>query len=149
MPDPVDAWAYLLKVHAALVPVLDRELQRAHQLPLTWYDVLLELNAAPERRLTMSELGTRAVVSRTRVSRVVDELAAAGLVTREANPADRRSAYAVLTAAGRDRLRTAAPTYLAGIRRHFTGHLNDEELATLTSVLRRVLDASASSTSSR
>ena len=88
------AWAALLRVHAALVPVLDRELQAACNLPLTWYDVLLELNSAPGRRLSMGELGRVAVVSRSRVSRVVDQLAADGLVIREANPDDRRSAYA-------------------------------------------------------
>src|SRR6266545_4971679 len=113
MDNAVSAWANLLKVHAALVPELDRELQQRHQTPLTWYDVLLELNAAPERRLTMGELGQRVTVSRTRVSRVVDELSRAGLVTRESHPADKRSAYAVLTQAGRNRLRQAAPTYLA------------------------------------
>src|SRR5687767_10205729 len=96
----VAAWAALLRVHAAVVPALDRELQAACSLPLTWYDVLLELNYAPERRLSMGELGQRAVVSRTRVSRVVDALAEAGLVTRESNPDDRRSAYATLTDAG-------------------------------------------------
>ena len=63
--DNTAAWAGLLRVHAALVPVLDQELQAAHGLPLTWYDVLLELNSAPERRLTMGELGAKAVVSRS------------------------------------------------------------------------------------
>ena len=72
--DVAETWGALLKVHAALVPRFDRELQEAHGLPLTWYDVLLELNAAPERRLTMGQLGSVAAVSRTRVSRVVDEL---------------------------------------------------------------------------
>jgi hypothetical protein len=52
-------------------------------------------------------------LSRTRVSRLVDELVGAGLVARESNPADRRSAYALLTDLGRSRLRAAAPTYLA------------------------------------
>src|SRR3954452_5526571 len=104
----VGAWAALLRVHAALVPVLDRELQRACGLPLTWYDVLLELNSAPGRRLSMGELGEVAVVSRSRVSRVVDQLAAQGLVARQVNPDDRRSAYAPITEAGRKRLRAAA-----------------------------------------
>src|SRR5918998_2174846 len=99
------AWAALLRVHAAVVPALDRALQAACGLPLTWYDVLLELNAAPGRRLSMGELGQAAVVSRSRVSRVVDQLAAGGLVVREANPDDRRSAYATITDAGRQRLR--------------------------------------------
>jgi DNA-binding MarR family transcriptional regulator len=133
------AWSALLRVHAALVPVLDAELQAAHNLPLTWYDVLLELNAVPEKQLTMSQLGTVAVVSRSRVSRVVDELVRAGLVERVANPADRRSAFARITTAGRARLRAAAPTYLAGIELHFTRHLTDREAATVASALEKVL----------
>jgi len=133
------AWAALLRVHAALVPALDQELQGAHRLPLTWYDVLLELNAAPEKRLTMSQLGAVAVISRSRVSRVVDELVRAGLVERQPNPDDGRSAFAKITTAGRARLRSAAPTYLAGIERHFTRHLSEDEATVVTAALRRVL----------
>src|SRR3954469_5218196 len=99
--DIAASWGALLKVHAALVPRLARELQETHSLPLTWYDVLLELNTAPERRLTMGQLGAVAAVSRTRVSRVVEELVRAGLVAREPNLADGRSAFAALTPAGR------------------------------------------------
>lgn len=139
--DAVAAWGALLKVHAALVPRLDRALQESHGIPLTWYDVLLELNSAPGRRLTMGELGEVAAVSRTRVSRVVDELVAAGLVSREVNPEDRRSAHAVLTPRGRDRLRKAAPTYLAGIARHFSDHLGAREAATIATGLQHVLAA--------
>ena len=141
MADKVAAWAGVLKVYAALVPVLDRELKDAHDLPLTWYDILLELNAAPGRRLTMGELGRRAVVSRTRTVRVVDELVGAGLVVREQNPDDRRSAYAALTDEGRRRFRDAAPTYLAGIERHFSRHLSDGEAAAVAAALGRVLEA--------
>jgi len=137
------AWSALLRVHAALVPVLDAELQAAHNLPLTWYDVLLELNAAPEKQLTMSQLGKVAVVSRSRVSRVVDELVQAGLVERVPNPADRRSAFARITPAGRARLRAAAPTYLAGIEHHFTRHLTEREAATIATALEKVLKARA------
>jgi len=139
--DRTAAWAALLRVHAAVLPVLDQELQAAHGLPITWYDVLLELNSAPGRRLTMSELGTVAVVSRSRVSRVVDELVRAGLVEREPNPRDGRSAYARITPDGRTRLRTAAPTYLAGIERHFTGRMTAAEARTVAAALEKVLRA--------
>jgi DNA-binding MarR family transcriptional regulator len=128
-------------VHAALVPQLDRELQAACGLPLTWYDVLLELNSAPGRRLSMGELGAVAVVSRSRVSRVVDQLAAAGLVAREANPDDRRSAYATITEAGRARLRAAAPVYLGGIERHFTARMSAAEARGVATALEKVLAA--------
>jgi DNA-binding MarR family transcriptional regulator len=135
------AWAALLRVHAALVPVLDRELQAACGLPLTWYDVLLELNSAPGRRLSMGELGQAAVVSRSRVSRVVDQLAAGGLVVREANPEDRRSAYASITEAGRKRLRAAAPVYLGGIERHFSAQMSTADARTTAGALGKVLAA--------
>jgi len=114
-------------VHAAVVPKLERELSSTG-LRLSWYDVLLELNAAPGRTLRMTELGARVVLSRERVSRVVAELERAGLVRREPNPDDGRSSFAVVTAQGRSRLRAAAPTYLAGIERHYTSHLSDQEV---------------------
>ena len=143
-PDPlspgVRAWAALLRAHAALVPVLDRELQAVAGLPLAWYDVLLELSVAPERRLLMTELSARVVLSRTRVSRVVDELERAGYVERQAHPSDRRSTYAAMTAAGRRRFRAAAPVYLRGIADHFARHMSATELTTIAAALDRVLD---------
>src|SRR5215207_5794421 len=141
--DIAETWGALLKVQAALVPRFDRELQEAHGLPLTWYDVLLELNAAPERRLTMGQLGAVAAVSRTRVSRVVDELLRAGLVAREPNPDDGRSAFAVLTSRGRAVLREAAPTYVAAVQRDFASHLTAREAAVMAGALRKVLAAGA------
>ncbi len=141
--DLADTWGALLKVHAALVPRLDRELHETHGLPLTWYDVLLELNAAPQRRLTMGQLGAVAAVSRTRVSRVVDELVGAGLVTREPNPDDGRSAFAALTPAGRAALSTAAPTYVAAVQREFADHLTAHEAEVVARALRKVLAAGA------
>lgn len=136
-----EAWGALLQVQAAVVPVIDRRLRAETGIPLSWYDVLLELYGAPQRRLTMSELGERVVLSRSRVSRVVDELVADGLITREPNPADARSAYATLSTEGVARFRQAAPVYLAAIDDEFASHLSDRELQSLTSSMRRVLAA--------
>src|SRR5215470_17590400 len=130
----VDAWRGLLVAHSRLVPAVEADLRAAGQVSLSWYDVLLELNAAPGRRLRRSELGQRAVLSRTRVSRVVDELAAAGLAERQPDQADGRSSFAVLTQAGRNALRRAWPVYRQAIRRHLGACLTAEhrrELATL------------------
>jgi DNA-binding MarR family transcriptional regulator len=132
------AWAALLQTHAELVPRLDRDLQQATGLPLSWYDILLELAAAPGRRLTMTELGERAVVSRTRVSRIVNELETAGLVNREGNPDDGRSAFAVMTPDGLARYRAAVPPYLASIEKHFAAALTDKELESVAAALRKV-----------
>jgi DNA-binding MarR family transcriptional regulator len=137
--DHVRAWAAVLRVHAAVVPRLERDLA-AVGMPLSWYDVLLELNSAPDHRLRMTELGAKAVLSRERVSRVVDELERAGLARRERNPDDGRSLLAVITDEGRARLRAAAPTYLTGIERHFGTHVGDDATA-IAAALERVVEA--------
>ena len=133
-----DAWGTLLQTHAALVPELDRSLRSHTGLPLAWYDVLLELDAAEDGRLRMSELAERAVLSRTRISRVVDELIRAGLVLKEPNPTDARSSYAVITADGRQRFEASAPHYVEQIERRFAAGLTDDELRTIARALRRV-----------
>jgi DNA-binding MarR family transcriptional regulator len=89
----------------------------------------------------MTELGERVVLSRTRVSRLVDELQREGYVTREPHPTDRRSTFATITPAGRRRLRAAAPVYLAGIANRFASHLEPDELAVIATALERVRDA--------
>jgi len=138
--DRIAAWAALLRTHAAVLPKLERALSPTG-LPLTWYDVLLVVNAAPDRRLRMSELGRQAVVSRERVSRVVTELESHGLIERRANPDDKRSSYAVITAEGRRRLRSAAPTYLAAVEQHFLSYLTDGEIRTLATALGKLVAA--------
>ncbi|MFF0492141.1 MarR family winged helix-turn-helix transcriptional regulator [Nocardia sp. NPDC004068] len=130
------AWSALLRVHAQLVPELDAALRRATGMPLSWYDVLLELDGP--QRLRMSDLGERVVLSRTRVSRLITELASEGLVRREANPDDGRSAFVSITDAGRERLREAAPHYLSGIETRF-GAVPIEDLNALTETLHKVL----------
>ena len=138
--DPaVDAWRGLLVAHSRLVPAVEADLRAAGQVPLSWYDVLLELNAAPERRLRMSELGQRVVLSRTRVSRIVDELAAAGLAERQPDEADGRSSFAVLSAAGRDALRRAWPVYREAIRRHLAAGLTVPQCRELAALLDQVI----------
>jgi len=138
----LDAWAALVRTHASVVPRIEADLLAATDLPIQWYDVLLELEHAPSRKLRMQELGKRAVLSRSRVSRVVDELVSAGLAIREPEPADGRVFYAVITSAGRSRLRRAAPAYVAAIGKHFADHLTTEEFRTVVAALERVLRAS-------
>jgi DNA-binding MarR family transcriptional regulator len=140
-PEGLGAWRAFLQSHTAVVRRLEQELEASRRLPLTWYDVLLELNAAPDRRLRMQALSDRVTLSRSRVSRVVDEMVRAGLVRREPDPADGRASFAVITDAGRDALRAAAPVYLAGVEEHFLRLLTPAERTTLERALNRVLEA--------
>jgi DNA-binding MarR family transcriptional regulator len=136
--DALAPWRWLLLGHAAALRAIERDLADKGLIPLAWYDVLLELNAAPGRRLRMSELGERVVLSRTRVSRIVDDLVGAGLVERRANPGDGRSSFAQLTQKGRAEFRRTAPHYLAGIQTHFLALLDKDEQKATANAMKRV-----------
>jgi DNA-binding MarR family transcriptional regulator len=131
-------WEAILRVHALLLPRMERTVLAETGMSLTWYDVLLELNTAGGR-LTMGELGDRVVLSRSRVSRVVDELVAAGLVGREPNPADRRSSFASLTADGRKNFLAVAKVYLPAIDRE-VGRIDDATLQRVAQGLNALLE---------
>ena len=134
-------WRAFLRAHATVVDRLDAELQAEQDLPLTWYEVLLHLAEAPEDRLRLNRLASCLVLSRSGITRLVDRMTAAGLIERQACPTDRRGAFAVLTADGRNRLRRAAPVHLRGIEQHFARHLRPDEVEPLRSALERVVSA--------
>ena len=145
----VAAWRAVLLAQNRALRAIERDLEAARMISLNWYDVLLELNSAPGRRLRMQELGVKAVLSRTRVSRIVTELESDGYVQRVPDPDDGRSTLATITRAGRAALRQAAPAYLAGIEEHFTRHLTLAQQRTITVGLQRVIDAHDAQTDPR
>jgi DNA-binding MarR family transcriptional regulator len=135
--DALAAWRRFLQTHAALLSVLERELLEERGLPIAYYDVLFQLSDAGGR-LRMSDLAERLLVSRSGVTRLVARMVGDGLVRREPCPTDRRGAFAVLTARGRDVLRKAGPTHLRGVRRYFVDALEPGDARTLVDVFDRI-----------
>jgi DNA-binding MarR family transcriptional regulator len=140
--DRVKAWRAVLLAQSRALRAIERDLEQAGTISLQWYDVLLELNAAPDG-LRMQDLALRTVVSRTRVSRIVAELEEHRLVERAIDPGDARATVATITTAGRQELRRAAPVYLAGIDAHFNRYLTAPQRTAVASALQRVVDAHA------
>ncbi len=134
----VAVWRSFLRAHAVVLSELERELDRDAALPLAWYDVLLTLAQAPERRLRMAELADRVMLSRSGLTRLVDRIEKAGYVRREPSPDDARGTFTVLQPTGLRRLRDAVPTHLAGVQRHWLAHFDDDELRTLGALLSRI-----------
>jgi DNA-binding MarR family transcriptional regulator len=129
----------LLRAHNRLTAVLEHELQAERQLPLVWYDVLVQLSQHGGS-LRMNELARAVMLSKSGLTRLVDRLCAAGLVTRSADPGDRRGRRVTLTTDGDHVLRRAAPVHLRGIAEHFTDLLSDEEAAELAALLARIIE---------
>jgi DNA-binding MarR family transcriptional regulator len=128
-------WRDFLRTHAHILRQLESDLVREQQLPLASYDVLVQLVEAPDRRLRMTELAEKVLISRSGLTRLVDRLAREGLVVREACESDARGLFAVLTPAGYERLRVASTTHLRGVEEHVTSRLSEEDLRDLARVL--------------
>ena len=128
-----------LRAHAQVTRSLEAELVAEHDLPLPSYDVLVQLSEAPDRRLRMTELADRVLLSRSGLTRLVDRLAREGLVERQSCPSDARGTLAVLTGTGLQRLQDAWPTHLRGVAEHVTGKLTAEEVEQLTTLLGKLV----------
>jgi DNA-binding MarR family transcriptional regulator len=133
------SWRAFLRAHALVNRVLETELVADQQLSLAAYDVLVQLYEAPGHRLRMTELADAVLLSRSGVTRLVDRLEKAGLVSRCPVAGDGRGVAAELTEAGASRLRTASRTHLTGVMRHFVEPLGDD-LAVLERISRRLVD---------
>jgi len=135
------AWRAFLRTHAVVTAELSRELEEARGLPLVQYDVLVQLDEAEGGRLRMQQLAARVLFSRSGLTRLVDRMTAEGLVRRERCEDDRRGTYAVLTPAGRRRLREAAGIHLRGVDAHFARHLSGRDVRALRAAFAAVLAA--------
>jgi DNA-binding MarR family transcriptional regulator len=133
----VGAWRSLLRSHATLMRQLETEIERQTGLALADYDVLAQL-AIAGGELRMTDLASRALISRSGMTRRVARLVGDGLVRRANARADGRGVMVTLSDAGVARLNETAPVHARGIAEHFVVRLDDEELAALQRALDKV-----------
>jgi DNA-binding MarR family transcriptional regulator len=138
------AWRGLLRAHAALCKALDAELEAAHGLALTTYEVLMYMHDAPARKMRMCDLADSILLSRSGLTRLIDRLQRDGLVLRQSCDSDARGAYAVLTDEGIATLEAARATHLAGVRRLFLEKFTPAEQELLGDAWQRVLPVGSS-----
>lgn len=112
-----------------------------HRLSAVEFEVLMRLARSPGSRLRMTDLAGQTSLSTSGVTRVVDRMDRDGLVCREACPSDRRSSFAVITPAGRQRLEEVLPGHLALVQQWFIGQLSPDQLTGMLESLRTIRDA--------
>ncbi|HYX75545.1 MAG TPA: MarR family winged helix-turn-helix transcriptional regulator, partial [Gaiellaceae bacterium] len=78
----VQAWAKLLRAHAALTRRFSADLQTTHGLTLNAYEVLLHLAHAPQQRLRRVDLAGSVLLTASGITRLLDGLERAGCVDR-------------------------------------------------------------------
>jgi DNA-binding MarR family transcriptional regulator len=134
----LEAWRSYLQSHASIVRLLDAELVSEHGMTTRDYEVLLYLAQAPDRRLPMSALAERTMLTRSGITRLVDGLVSCQLIERVACQSDARISYAQLTDAGYEKLRSAGCAHVRSIQRLFLEHFAPEEIEQLAELLGRL-----------
>lgn len=138
-PQERAAWTALLMLHRTVLNELDTELRREHRLAVSEFDVLVTLFNAPGRQLGMSALARGTMLSPAGTTHLVTRLERDGLVSRSADPADRRKWHAALTDQGDRRLRAARRTYDAVLRRSFLGVTTPAQREAIQQLSQRLL----------
>jgi MarR family transcriptional regulator, 2-MHQ and catechol-resistance regulon repressor len=130
-----------VEAHAGIADRVERRLEAESGLSMQWFEVLIRLARSPGKRLRMTDLAAQTVLSPSGLTRAVDRMVDAELVTREACPTDRRSTYAVLSPEGERRVLKALPVHVAHLEDVFEMNFSPEEIETFTELLRRLRDA--------
>ena len=132
------AWARLLRAHKVLLEKVQKNLADADLPPLEWYDLLLELDLADDKKLRLFDLGERIVLSRSNLTRLCDRLEKEGLLRREHCAEDRRGLYASITEKGAAMRKKMWPVYQRAVEEHFAAYLSQKEAETLAVLLLKI-----------
>ena len=138
-PERRRAWQLYFEYTLAISDVLEAEMVRDAEMTFPTYDVLVHLEDDPEG-LRMNDLAERTLYSNSGLTRVVDRLEREGYVRRERPENDRRSIFVILTEEGRSAMERARIHHRHGIEEHFSRHLTDAEIKTLTRAFEKLTD---------
>lgn len=138
----LDAYIKLSRATAAVDARINRPLAEASLTTSQFGALEAVWHLGP---LTHGEIGRKLLKSSGNVTVVIDNLARRGLVRREGDTGDRRVSRVSLTAAGTTLLDAVFPAHVARVVDAFAA-LDADELATLSTLLRRLGRAAATTT---
>ena len=133
----VDAWESLFRAQVSVLRQLTAEFP-THEISFTEYDVLFNLSRAEGRHLRIRDLIPHLLLSQPSVSRLLDRLAARGLVAKTPDPRDARGTIVALTPEGFELFKRVAVIHADSIARRVGGSLDAEELRQLTALCDRL-----------
>jgi DNA-binding MarR family transcriptional regulator len=136
-----ESWEALLRAQAALLRGFAAE-RMWDELSLKEYDVLYTLKKAG-CALRLSDLNEAVLLSQPALSRLVDRLDARGLVSRCADPADRRGVLVTLTDAGAAMQQRTGARHARSVERRMRAALTPDDMRSLQALCERLGAAQA------
>lgn len=134
-------WLNYMRVYHRLEYEMNRQLLADCGLSLSDYTVMNALSQASGHRRQLTALATTIGWERSRLSHHLQRMADRGLVDRVRSQTDGRAVDVVLTDAGWDMLRAAAPLHAERVRTLFFSDIDSRQEAQLTDILATVYES--------
>lgn len=129
-------FADLVRCETRLYNQFNEELRSRHGIVTSQYEFLVFLRAHDHARAT--DVAAEFAIGIGAASKAVDRLEARGLVTRQPNPLNRRSAILRLTDEGRELAELADHTFRTRLAELLSAALSDDDVMTVAAVLGRL-----------
>ena len=129
------AWLNYMRVYHRLEYEMNSHLQAELGMSLGDYTVMNALSAADDHRMPLTKLATTIGWERSRLSHHLQRMSRRGIVERTQSVVDRRVTDVVLTEAGWEQLKHAAPRHVARIRQLFFADLDTAKESELADIL--------------
>jgi len=136
--EKVALFGLLFETNARMSREIGAELESQCQLPLAWFDVLLQLRQSDTGRLKMSQIADAIVHSTGGTTRLIDRLEGSGFVRREHCASDRRAIWVAITDEGGAKLDEALLVHLGYLNTTLATRLDDTERRDLTGLLTKL-----------
>lgn len=135
----IDTWAKMLVIQSRSIISIDADLAQNEEISMVWYDILLILSKEKDKKLRLSQIADKSVLTRSGLSRCIANLESQGYIKREKCEVDKRSSFAVLTKKGQKAQKQAWPIYRKGIIENFLKHLDDKDISDLSRIFDKIL----------
>ncbi|HVC24960.1 MAG TPA: MarR family transcriptional regulator [Acidimicrobiales bacterium] len=138
--DPITLIGLVFETASGLRKVLTPGLEGELGVGGQSFEILMRLGRSGGGRLRMSDLAAQTTLTPSGLTRAIDRLVEAGLVSREVCPSDRRGAFARLTPLGQQRTREALARHERDVACLLSGVLDPDEQVALAALLRKLRD---------
>jgi len=132
-------WRTFLEAQRVLLDALQSQLQRDAGIPHTYYEILVRLSEAPNRRMRMTQLSEQTLQSKSALSHACARLEERGWIRRVECPDDRRGLLAELTDAGFSALECMAPGHVTTVRESLFDALSAKQVEQLQQISEAVV----------
>jgi DNA-binding MarR family transcriptional regulator len=133
-----NAWCALLRTQKRLQGEVDVALKAAKLPPLTWYDILWELEKTDQCGLRAFEMQPKLLLTQYGLSRILSRMQDAGLIQKQNCPEDGRGQVLGITEKGRETRAEMWEVYGNLMHRLLGEKLTNAEMETLGALLNKL-----------